>query len=103
MTNWRWRPVITPLCSGLSSSTGIHMSRAYSKRHISAEVSVAFGRQLKYTDGPGSFDSNGGGRLQSGIRLLSYPMSDHLKPSIGSQPASCPPSAGEMGWTRGGL
>jgi hypothetical protein len=95
------------------------MTRAYSKPHIpcvecrhpgslpwsplQAELSFAFELELQYTDGPGGFDPKGGGRVKSGFGLLSYPMSDHLKTSTGSQPASCLPSAGEKGCIRGGL
>jgi hypothetical protein len=95
------------------------MSRAYSKPHIphlglrhqglfpwavfQAKLSVALELELQYTCEPGSFDPKGGGRVKSAVGLLSYPMCDHLKTSIGRQPAISPPSAGEKSWTRGGL
>ena len=67
------------------------------------ERSLAFEPEVQYTDGPGGSDSKGGRRATSGIGLLSYPMSDHLKASIESQPAPRTPSAGEKDWTGGGL
>ena len=69
-----------------------------------AGFAFMFESELQYTDEPGGLDSKGGGHLKSGIGLLSYPMSDHLKTPVGGQPASSLPCAGGNGWTRrGGL
>ena len=65
-------------------------------------LSFAFQPEVKYTEGPGDSVSKAGGR-SSVVGLRSYPMSDHLRTSIGSQPASHFTCAGEKGWTRGGL